>query len=128
MFGEGGAGLVDHVGEAEGFDGEVQFARFDLGEVENVVENAQLGLGSVADDVRLPIRLDPRGELVLGVEGGRASRFLIEGPLDARFYLRAGERYLGVDDTGRVRLRDRPSRIAPFSVLRLSPRDVVSDN
>ena len=90
--------------------------------------NGKLRLFCVADDERLPIRLDPRGELVLGVEGGRASRFLIEGPLDARFYLRAGERYLGVDDTGRVRLRDRPSRIAPFSVLRLSPRDVVSDN
>lgn len=90
--------------------------------------NGLLRLYCIADDLRLPVRLDPQGELVLGIEGGRASRFLIEGSPDGKFLLRAGERYLGVDESGRLRLRDRPSRVAPFSLLRLSAKDVVPES
>lgn len=80
------------------------------------IKSGRLRLYCLSEELRLPIQTEPTGGVVVGPENGRAARFMIDSQSPLEFHLRAGDRYLTVDDRGRIHLREGVAGAAVFSL------------
>lgn len=92
------------------------------------LRKGQLRLFCEADDLRLPVRLDRGGRLVIAGDGAKPSRFTIEGDALHQFALRSGQEWLAADASGNIRLAAAlPDNPAPFSLSFLPPPRGLGD-
>ncbi|WBU61712.1 hypothetical protein [Paracoccus albus] len=80
------------------------------------IRSGRLRLFCIAEELRLPIQTEPEGGLAVGPENARAARFMIESQSVLEFRLRAGDRYLTVNDRGHIRLQKGLAGAAVFSL------------